>query len=58
MVNDKVQVREFDGELYICYNDIPLVSAADMKKDIRFEVETSRETVMKYYDVKEVNIWR
>lgn len=41
-----VQVREFDGDIYICLNGVPLIKGDSICGDIVTAVEESREAWM------------
>lgn len=37
--NDLLQVREFDGRLFVCYDDIPIIDTCLLKEDLTVAVE-------------------
>lgn len=49
VVDENVQIREFDGRIFICYNDIPLVDEAMIEIPICNAVKICRKDVKKYY---------
>lgn len=54
-VNRDVQLREFEGKIWICYNDIPLIEQEQLKMDICDTIEDAREAVCRYYKLKLCN---
>lgn len=49
-VQRNIDIREFDGEIYICYEKIPLLKASDVKHDVCSVVKQMRSTVQKYVE--------
>lgn len=47
-VENSVQVREFDGKLYLCYDDVPLIEESMLQGNICTMVAESRQVVKKY----------
>ena len=43
---DSIQVREFNGQLYICYKDIPLVRQDHINGDICKVVQECRNSAI------------
>lgn len=46
--NDLLQVREFDGRLFVCYDDIPIIDTCLLKEDLTVAVEAARKTYIDY----------
>lgn len=50
---DNIQVREFDGKLYIAYKDIPLIDQTSLQTNILHAVQDARHTATAYNAEKE-----
>ena len=48
-VNRDVQLREFEGKIWICYNNVPIVEEGQLKDTICNTVSKTREAVCRYY---------
>ena len=48
-VNRDVQLREFEGKIWLCYDDIPLIEQEQLKMDICDTIKDAREAVCRYY---------
>ena len=48
-VNRCVQLREFEGKIWICYNNVPIVEQEQLKMDICDTIKDAREAVCRYY---------
>lgn len=48
-VNRSVQLREFEGKIWLCYDNIPLIEQEQLKKDICDTIKDAREAVCSYY---------
>ena len=48
-VNRDVQLREFEGKIWICYNNVPIVEESQLKDTICNTVSKTREAVCRYY---------
>ena len=48
-VNIDVQLREFEGKIWLCYKDIPLVEQEQLKDTLCNTVSKAREAVCRYY---------
>lgn len=48
-VNRDVQLREFEGKIWLCYKDIPLVEQEQLKDTLCNTVASTREAVCRYY---------
>ena len=51
-VNRSVQLREFEGKIYLCYNNVPIVEESQLKDTLCNTVEKTREAVCRYYKLK------
>lgn len=47
-----LQVREFEGRLFICYNEVPLLTTCMLKEDLPLVVEAARIMYVEYHKVK------
>lgn len=50
-VNRDVQLREFEGKIWICYNNVPIVEESQLKDAICNTVSKTREAVCRYYKI-------
>ena len=48
-VNRSVQLREFEGKIWLCYDNIPIVEESQLKDTICNTVASTREAVCRYY---------
>ena len=48
-VNLDVQLREFEGKIWLCYNNVPIVEESQLKDTICNTVSKAREAVCRYY---------
>ena len=48
-VNQDVQLREFEGKIWLCYNNVPIVEESQLKDTLCNTVEKTREAVCRYY---------
>ena len=46
---DIVQVREFNGKLYVCYRDIPLVEESQLNRQAEITVRSVRAAYVEYF---------
>ena len=51
-VHRDVQLREFEGKIWICYNNVPIVEESQIKDTICNIVASTREAVCRYYKIK------
>ena len=51
-VNQYVQLREFEGKIWLCYNDIPIVEQEQLKDTLCNTLASTREAVCRYYKLK------
>ena len=54
-VNRCVQLREFEGKIWLCYNDVPIVEQSQLKDTLCNTVASTREAVCRYYKFKLCN---
>ena len=50
-VNRDVQLREFEGKIWICYNNVPIVEESQLKDTLCNTVAKTREAVCRYYEI-------
>ena len=48
-VNRDVQLREFEGKIWLCYDNVPIVEESQLKDTICNTVSKTREAVCRYY---------
>lgn len=48
-VNREVQLREFEGKIWLCYDNVPIVEESQLKDTICNTVSKTREAVCRYY---------
>ena len=48
-VNRSVQLREFEGKIWLCYDNIPLIEQEQLKMDICDTIKDARDTVCRYF---------
>ena len=48
-VNKIIQLREFEGKIWLCYDNIPLIEQEQLKMDICDTIKDAREAVCRYY---------
>ena len=48
-VNRDVQLREFEGKIWLCYDNIPIVEQSQLKDTLCNTVASTREAVRRYY---------
>ena len=47
-VNRDVQLREFEGKIWLCYNNVPIVEESQLKDTLCNTVSKTREAVCRY----------
>ena len=47
-VNRCVQLREFEGKIWLCYNDVPIVEQSQLKDTICNTITDTRAAVCRY----------
>ena len=45
---ERVQAREFNGEVYVCYNNVPLVPADGLTWEVPTALAVAREAWLKW----------
>ena len=48
-VNRCVQLREFEGKIWLCYNDVPIVEQSQLKDTICDTITYTRAAVCRYF---------
>ena len=48
-VNRDVQLREFEGKIWLCYNNVPIVEQEQLKDTLCNTLASTREAVCRYY---------
>lgn len=43
-----VQAREFSGEVYVCFNNVPILPADGLTRDVPTTLAVARETWLKW----------
>lgn len=47
-----LQVREFEGKLFVCYNEVPFLTTCMLKEELPIVVEAARVMYVEYYKTK------
>ena len=50
-VNRDVQLREFEGKIWLCYNNVPIVEQSQLKDTLCNTVASTREAVCRYFKI-------
>ena len=50
-INRCVQLREFEGKIWLCYDNIPIVEQSQLKDTLCNTVAKTREAVCRYYEI-------
>ena len=50
-VNRCVQLREFEGKIWLCYNDVPIVEQSQLKDTLCNTIADTRAAVCRYLKV-------
>ena len=48
-VNQDVQLREFEGKIWICHNNVPIVEQSQLKDTICNTITDTRAAVCRYF---------
>lgn len=48
-VYNSIQLREFEGKIWLCYDNIPIVEQEQLKDTLCNTVSKTREAVCRYY---------
>ena len=51
-VNRCVQLREFEGKIWLCYNDVPIVEQSQLKDTLCNTITDTRAAVCRYNKLK------
>ena len=44
----RLQAREFDGNIYLCFDNVPIIQEVDLVGDLGYVLETAREYYLEY----------
>ena len=44
----RLQAREFEGEIYLCFDNVPIIQEVDLVEDLGYVRETAREHYLEY----------
>ena len=44
----RLQAREFEGEIYLCFDNVPIIQEVDLVEDLGYVLETAREHYLEY----------
>ena len=50
-VHRDVQLREFEGKIWLCYNNVPIVEESQLKDTLCNTVASTREAVCRYFKI-------
>ena len=48
-VNRDVQLREFEGKIWLCYNNVPIVEQSSLKNTLCNTITDTRAAVCRYF---------
>lgn len=48
-VNRSVQLREFEGKIWLCYNNVPIVEQSQLKDTLCNTITDTRAAVCRYF---------
>ena len=48
-VNREVQLREFEGKIWLCYNNVPIVEQSQLKDTLCNTITDTRAAVCRYF---------
>ena len=48
-VNRDVQLREFEGKIWLCYNNVPIVEESQLKDTLCNTITDTRAAVCRYF---------
>lgn len=51
-IDSRIQLREFKGNIFLCYKDVPLLPKEALKADVCEAVEQVRGILRLYYNLK------
>ena len=55
-VNREVQLREFEGKIWLCYNNVPIVEQSQLKDTICNTITDTRAAVCRYFNISQPSI--
>lgn len=44
----RLQAREFEGDIYLCFDNVPIIQEVDLVEDLGNVIETAREYYLEY----------
>ena len=44
----RLQAREFEGEIYLCFDNVPIIQEVDLVEDLGYVLKTAREYYLEY----------
>lgn len=44
----RLQAREFEGDIYICFDNVPIIQEVDLVEDLGNVIEAAREHYLEY----------
>lgn len=44
----RLQAREFEGNIYLCFDNVPIIQEVDLVGDLGYVLETAREYYLEY----------
>ena len=44
----RLQAREFEGKIYLCFDNVPIIQEVDLAGDLGYTIETAREHYLEY----------
>lgn len=44
----RLQAREFEGEIYLCFDNVPILQEADLSGGVGYMLEIAREHYLEY----------
>ena len=44
----RLQAREFEGNIYLCFDNVPIIQEVDLVEDLGNVLETAREHYLEY----------
>lgn len=53
----RIQVREFKGELFVCFDDMPLVWSGDLRLKMSEILRNARATYVGYHNTRNAKPW-
>lgn len=44
----RLQAREFEGDIYLCFDNVPIIQEVDLVENLGYVIETAREHYLEY----------